>query len=301
MKNVVQTTEIPGAKLLNRGKVRDIYDAGEFMLIVTTDRISAFDVVMGEPIPYKGIVLNQISKYWFEQTRDIIPNHFITDQVSDFPAPFNQYEAELKGRSMLVKKANPFPVECIVRGYLAGSAWKEYREHSTVHGQKMPAGLKNSSQLPEPIFTPSTKAESGHDENISFEQMVAIIGKPYSEKLREISLKLYQYGAKVAREKGIIIADTKFEFGLINGEMILIDEVLTPDSSRFWPARSYKPGKSQPSLDKQYLRDYLETLNWDKTPPPPRLPEDIVENTSRKYQEILRILTGKTIEDILKS
>ncbi len=300
MKNVVKTTDIPGAKLLNRGKVRDIYDAGEFMLIVTTDRISAFDVVMNEPIPYKGIVLNQISKFWFEQTRNIIANHFITDEVKEFPSPFSEHEETLAGRSMLVKKANPFPVECIVRGYLAGSAWKEYREHGTVHGQQMPAGLKNSSRLPEPIFTPSTKAESGHDENISFDQMVAIIGSTYSEKLREVSLKLYQYGAEVARQKGIIIADTKFEFGLLNGEMILIDEVMTPDSSRFWPAKSYKPGKSQPSLDKQYLRDYLETLNWDKTPPPPRLPEDIVENTSRKYLEILQILTGKTIEDILK-
>lgn len=299
METVVTTTQIPGANLLNRGKVRDIYDAGEYLLIVTTDRISAFDVVMNEAIPYKGIVLTQISKYWFQKTRHLIANHFVSDRIADFPAPFNQYANLLKGRSMLVKKANPFPVECIVRGYLAGSGWKEYQKSGTVHGIRLPAGLVNSSQLPKPIFTPSTKAESGHDENISFRQMEKLIGRSYSRKLRESSLALYAYGAEVARNHGIIIADTKFEFGLLNGEMILIDEAMTPDSSRFWPANLYQPGKNQPSLDKQYLRDYLETLDWDKTPPPPELPKEVIENTSRKYQEILKILTGKTVDELL--
>ncbi len=297
----VQQTEIPEARLLSRGKVRDIYDAGEYLLIVTTDRISAFDVVMNEPIPYKGIVLTQISRFWFEKTRHIVPNHFVTDRVADFPEPFNRYEELLKGRAMLVKKANPFPVECIVRGYLAGSGWKEYRKSGTVHGISLPEGLVNSSQLPEPLFTPSTKAETGHDENISYQRMVEIVGEKYGEVLKEKSLALYQYGAEVARLKGIIIADTKFEFGMIDGEILLIDEAMTPDSSRFWPAELYQPGQSQPSLDKQYLRDYLETLDWDKTPPPPPLPEEVVANTSRKYQEILKILTGRTVEDILNN
>ncbi len=297
----VQQTEIPEARLLSRGKVRDIYDAGEYLLIVTTDRISAFDVVMNEPIPYKGIVLTQISRFWFEKTRHIVPNHFVTDRVADFPEPFNRYEELLKGRAMLVKKANPFPVECIVRGYLAGSGWKEYRKSGTVHGISLPEGLVNSSQLPEPLFTPSTKAETGHDENISYQRMVEIVGEKYGEVLKEKSLALYHYGAEVARLKGIIIADTKFEFGMIDGEILLIDEAMTPDSSRFWPAELYQPGQSQPSLDKQYLRDYLETLDWDKTPPPPPLPEEVIANTSRKYQEILKILTGRTVEDILNN
>jgi phosphoribosylaminoimidazole-succinocarboxamide synthase len=297
----VQQTDIPEARLLSRGKVRDIYDAGEYLLIVTTDRISAFDVVMNEPIPYKGIVLTQISRFWFEKTRHIVENHFVTDRVADFPEPFNRYGELLKGRAMLVKKANPFPVECIVRGYLAGSGWKEYRQSGTVHGMALPEGLVNSSQLPEPLFTPSTKAETGHDENISYQRMVEIVGEEHAQVLKEKSLALYQYGAEVARLKGIIIADTKFEFGMIDGQILLIDEAMTPDSSRFWPAELYQPGQSQPSLDKQYLRDYLETLDWDKTPPPPPLPEEVVANTSRKYQEILKILTGRTVEEILNS
>ena len=297
----VQTTEIPGARLINRGKVRDIYQTDEHLLIVTTDRISAFDVVMNEAIPYKGIVLTQISKFWFQKTRHIIDNHFITDRVAEYPEPFNRYPELLKGRSMLVKKANPFPVECIVRGYLAGSGWKEYRQQGTVHGISLPEGLLNSSQLPEPLFTPSTKAESGHDENITFRKMSQLVGEDIALELKEKSLALYQYGAEIARLKGIIIADTKFEFGMLNGDIILIDEVMTPDSSRFWPAELYEPGKSQPSLDKQYLRDYLETLDWDKTPPPPPLPEEVVQNTSRKYQEILKILTGQSVEDILQA
>ncbi len=299
MSKVILKTEIPDGRLLNRGKVRDIYDAGEFLLIVTTDRISAFDVVMNEGIPYKGIVLTQISKYWFDETKNIIPNHFITDQVDEFPAPYKHYQEELEGRAMLVRKANPFPVECIVRGYLAGSAWKEYKDTGSFSGIELPGDLMNSSPLPEPFFTPSTKAETGHDENITFDQMKELIGGDISERLRDASLKLYKTGAEIAHKKGIIIADTKFEFGLFNKELFLIDEILTPDSSRFWPASSYHPGKSQPSLDKQYLRDYLESLPWKKTPPPPHLPDDIINNTSKKYQEILEILTGKTINDFV--
>lgn len=297
---LVKETSISGAKLINRGKVRDIYDAGEALLFVTTDRISAFDVIMEQPIPGKGIVLTQISKFWFGKTRDIVPNHFITDDVSRYPEPFSEYAEMLRGRSMLVKKANPLPVECIVRGYVAGSAWKEYRQFGTIHGARVPKGLKESDRLPEPIFTPSTKAESGHDENISFRKMADIVGRKLATEVRKLSLKIYHRGTEIAEPKGIIIADTKFEFGLIEGQLILIDEVLTPDSSRFWPKESYRPGKSQPSLDKQYLRDYLETLDWDKNPPPPPLPDEIVRNTSLKYQEILRILTGKGLEKILQ-
>lgn len=297
MVKVVMKTEIPDAKLLNRGKVRDIFDAGEYLLFVTTDRISAFDVVMTSGIPYKGIVLNQISKYWFGKTASIIKNHFITDHVADYPDPFNRYPELLHGRSMLVKKTRPFEVECIVRGYLSGSAWKEYQKTTNLFGYQLPEGLQNSSRLPEPLFTPSTKATSGHDINISFDEMKDIVGETTGEKLKEFSLTVYQKGVEEALSKGIIIADTKFEFGTLDDEIILIDEVLTPDSSRFWPADEYQPGKSQPSLDKQYLRDYLETLDWDKTPPPPELPDEIVQNTSKKYQEILHILTGKTVEE----
>ncbi len=295
----VLNTNIPGAKLVNRGKVRDIYELEEHLLIVTTDRISAFDVVMNEGIPAKGIVLTQISKFWFSQTEDIIPNHFISDSVEVYPAPFCNYPELLQGRSMLVRKALPLPVECIVRGYLAGSGWKEYRRDGTLHKSPLPEGLTESARLPEPIFTPSTKAEEGHDENISFEEMLELVDRQTAEKVREASLAIYRRGVEVAEQKGIIIADTKFEFGYSGDQLILIDEAMTPDSSRFWPGNAYQPGKSQPSLDKQYLRDYLETLDWDKTPPPPALPTEIVENTSRKYQEILHILTGKTIEEIL--
>ncbi len=292
-------TDITGARLINRGKVRDIYDAGEYLVIVATDRISAFDVVMNQGIPYKGVVLTQISKFWFEKTRDIIENHFVTDDVSQFPPPFNDYRELLVGRSMLVKKANPFPVECIVRGYIAGSAWKEYQKSQSISGIKLPPDLKNSSKLPSPIFTPSTKAETGHDENISYAHMKKLIGDNISKQLKIASLALYKTGVRIAKDKGIIIADTKFEFGMLHHDIILIDEILTPDSSRFWPASRYRPGKSQPSLDKQYVRDYLESLDWDKNPPPPPLPEEIIENTSRKYQEILKILTGKTVEEII--
>ncbi len=289
MNNVVLKTEIPGATLRNRGKVRDIYDAGEHLLIVTTDRISAFDVVMAQGIPMKGIVLTQLSRFWFAQTQHIVNNHFITDDVTQFPAPFHRYAEVLRGRAMLVKKAAPLPVECIVRGYLAGSGWKEYQKSGTLHKMVLPAGLQNSSRLPQAVFTPSTKAEEGHDENITFGEMCRLVEPSLAEKVRDLSLQIYNHAAKIAEEKGIIIADTKFEFGLQDGALILIDEVLTPDSSRFWPRDQYQPGKSQPSFDKQYLRDYLETLDWDKTPPPPPLPDDIVQNTSQKYQEIARI------------
>ncbi|MEZ4746925.1 MAG: phosphoribosylaminoimidazolesuccinocarboxamide synthase [Calditrichia bacterium] len=289
MANVVLKTDIPGAKLLNRGKVRDIYDAGDALLFVTTDRISAFDVIMAQGIPMKGIVLTQLSKFWFSQTGDIVANHFITDNIAEYPAPFNQHGELLRGRSMLVKKTQPLPVECVVRGYLAGSGWKEYREFQTLHETPLPAGLLNGSQLPQPLFTPATKAESGHDENISFERMLTIVDQQTAEAVRDYSLQLYAHGAKTAAKKGIILADTKFEFGILDGEIILIDEVMTPDSSRFWPKEFYAPGKSQQSFDKQYLRDYLETLDWDKTPPPPPLPDEIIENTSKKYLEIARI------------
>lgn len=296
----VLRTEIPGATLLNRGKVRDIYDAGEHLLFVTSDRISAFDVIMDQGIPGKGIVLTQISKFWFSQTGDIVKNHFVSDRVGDFPAPFDRHPELLQGRSMLVEKASPLTVECIVRGYLAGSGLKEYRQHQTLHKTPLPAGLLNSSQLPEPVFTPSTKAEEGHDENISFEDMRGIMDPDLAEEVRRLSLRLYRFGAEKAREKNIIIADTKFEFGLQDERLILIDEAMTPDSSRFWPAETYTVGQNQASLDKQYLRDWLETLDWDKTPPPPTLPPEVIANTAAKYQEILKILTGQTLDDILK-
>jgi phosphoribosylaminoimidazole-succinocarboxamide synthase len=286
---IVLKTDIPEAQLLNRGKVRDIYDAGDALLFIATDRISAFDVVMAQGIPMKGVVLTQLSKFWFSKTADIVPNHFISDDVAAYPAPFPNYAAVLKGRSMLVKKARPLPVECVVRGYLAGSGWKEYRQSQTLHGMPLPPGLQNGSQLPEPLFTPATKAEEGHDENITFEQMLQLVEPSIAEKVRDISLKLYRRGAEIAAEKGIILADTKFEFGLLDNQIILIDEVMTPDSSRFWPMATYQPGKSQISYDKQYLRDYLETLDWDKTPPPPNLSEEIINNTSRKYLEIAEI------------
>jgi phosphoribosylaminoimidazole-succinocarboxamide synthase len=298
MTDIVTKTDISDKLLLNRGKVRDIYDAGEYLLIVTTDRISAFDVVMNEGIPYKGIVLNQLSLFWFRKTEKIIKNHLVTDLPQDYPDPFNQYPEILKGRSMLVKKANPFPIECIVRGYLAGSGWKEYQKLGSMHGVKLPQGLENSSKLKKSLFTPSTKAESGHDININLKQMEDLVGKESSKRLKEASLKLYSVGADYAQKKGIIIADTKFEFGILNGEIILIDEVMTPDSSRFWPADLYTPGKNQMSLDKQYVRDYLEGLDWNKMPPPPSLPKKIIENTSKKYQEIMHILIGKSVHNI---
>lgn len=291
-------SDIPQAKLIKRGKVRDIYEADGYLLILATDRISAFDVVLPNPIPYKGYVLNQISVFWFRFLKDIVESHFITDDVNLFPDIFKESYEQVVYRSMLVKKAKPLPVECIVRGYISGSAWKDYKKSGFVCGVKLPEGLRESDKLNEPIFTPSTKAESGHDENITFEKVVDLIGKELAEKVRDLSLEIYTKAEKYARERGIIIADTKFEFGLDeNDNLILIDEVLTPDSSRFWPLSEYEPGKSQPSFDKQYVRDYLESLNWDKQPPAPELPEEVVKKTSEKYLEAYRLLTG---EDLLK-
>jgi phosphoribosylaminoimidazole-succinocarboxamide synthase len=294
MSQLVLQTDFPDLKLAARGKVRDIYDLGETLLIVTTDRISAFDVIMNEGIPDKGYVLNQISIFWFRLMEDIIPNHIIATDVREFPAECQKYADVLAGRSMLVKKAQPLPVECIVRGYLSGSGWKDYKATGATSGITLPAGLVESSKLPEPIFTPSTKAELGtHDENISFERMVELCGKELSEKVRNVTLSIYSKARDIADVKGIIIADTKFEYGMYGGELIIIDECMTPDSSRFWPRDGYKPGGPQPSFDKQFLRDYLETLDWNKTAPAPPLPAEIVRKTGEKYMEALVKLTGK--------
>jgi phosphoribosylaminoimidazole-succinocarboxamide synthase len=296
MTKPVLTTDFPGLKLAARGKVRDIYDLGETLLIVTTDRISAFDVIMNEGIPNKGYVLTQISAFWFREMEGIIKNHIISIDVADFPAECQPYAEILAGRSMLVKKAAPLPAECIVRGYLAGSGWKDYQETGAICGIKLPAGLKESDRLPEPIFTPSTKAELGtHDENISFETMVEMCGEEVATKVRDVTLAIYQRAREIADTKGIIIADTKFEYGMYQGELIIIDECMTPDSSRFWPKEGYHPGGPQPSFDKQFLRDYLETLDWGKTAPAPPLPDEIVAKTAEKYMEALVKLTGKGI------
>jgi phosphoribosylaminoimidazole-succinocarboxamide synthase len=289
-------TDLPGVRLLARGKVRDNYDLGDRLLIVSTDRLSAFDVVLPDGIPDKGKVLNQISLFWFEATRSIVPNHLIEHRVERFPEPLPRHAAALGGRSVLVERLEMLPVECVVRGYLAGSGFKEYRKSGTVCGQKLPAGLVESARLPEPIFTPSTKAVTGHDENIPFGQVVELVGKKTAEAVRDLSLAVYRHACRHAESRGIIIADTKFEFGLKGGTIVLGDEVLTPDSSRFWPADTYAPGRSQPSLDKQFVRDWLESTGWDKTPPGPRLPESIVEGTRRRYVEIFRRLTGRELE-----
>jgi phosphoribosylaminoimidazole-succinocarboxamide synthase len=295
MSKLVLKTDFPDLKLAGRGKVRDIYDMGETLLIVTSDRISAFDVIMNEGIPDKGYVLNQISIFWFRQMEDIIPNHIIATDVEEFPAVCRKYADSLEGRSMLVKKASPLPAECVVRGYLAGSGWKDYRATGgAVCGIKLPSGLVESDRLPEPIFTPSTKAEIGtHDENISYAEMVELCGREAAERMRDVTLKIYAKARDIADSKGIIIADTKFEFGMYDGEMIIIDECMTPDSSRFWPKDHYRPGGPQPSFDKQFLRDYLETLDWNKTAPAPALPEEIIRKTGEKYLEALKRLTGK--------
>ncbi len=293
MTPIVTETNCPELNLINRGKVRDIYDLGEHLLIVTTDRISAFDVIMNEGIPQKGYVLTQISKFWFEQMADLIPNHLISTEVDDFPAITHQYRDQLEGRSMLTKKASPLPVECIVRGYISGSGWKEYQQQGSVCSIPLPAGLVQSDKLPQTLFTPSTKADLGeHDENISFEKAVELCGKEIAEQVRDISITIYERARDLADTKGIIIADTKFEFGIYNDELIWIDEALTPDSSRFWPKDQYQPGGAQPSFDKQFLRDYLETLDWGKVAPAPDLPEEIVRKTGEKYLEALKRLTA---------
>jgi len=286
--------EIPGLKKLRSGKVREVFDLGETLLFVVTDRLSAFDVVLPDPIPHKGAVLNQISAFWFRRFDDI-KNHLITSNFEKFPKELQSFREQLAGSSMIVKKTKPLAVECVVRGYLAGSGWKEYQESQSVCGIKLPAGLKLASQLPEPIFTPSTKAEQGHDENIDMERCAQILGNEIANRVKTLSLEIYAHGRDHAAQKGIIVADTKFEFGTIDGELFLIDECLTPDSSRFWPKDQYAVGQSPPSFDKQFVRDYLETLDWDKTPPAPRLPKDVIEKTSAKYLEAFRCLTGNEI------
>ena len=288
--SVVQETNFPGLTPAARGKVRDIYDLGDTLLIVATDRLSAFDVVMPTPIPDKGTVLTQLSLFWFDLLRDAIPNHVI--RASDFPAPFDVFREQLAGRSMLVTKTQPLPIECVVRGYLSGSGWKEYKSSGKVCGIALPAGLVESDKLPQPIFTPATKAATGHDENIPFEQAAEMIGQSFAEKVRAVSIEIYNRAAAYAAPRGILLADTKFEFGLLNDELIWIDEALTPDSSRFWPAAQYRPGGAQPSFDKQFVRDYLERIQWPKTPPGPVLPPDVVAATRAKYREAYRILAG---------
>ena len=296
MRPVVQETDFTDLRLKGRGKVRDIYDLGDQLLIVATDRISAFDVVMPNPIPDKGKVLNQISRFWFETMEQIVSNHMITTVVEDFPMECQKYRDILEGRAMLVRKAQPLPVECVVRGYLSGSGWGDYKRTGEVCGVRLPAGLLESSRLKEPIFTPATKEELGaHDENIPFEKVVDRIGPAVAERTRETSLAIYKKAVDIARERGIIIADTKFEFGLLRDTLILIDEILTPDSSRFWPADQYKPGGPQKSFDKQFLRDYLLTLDWDKSPPAPELPQEIVEKTRERYLEAYRRLVGSPL------
>jgi phosphoribosylaminoimidazole-succinocarboxamide synthase len=289
----IRTTRFTDIEFFKRGKVRDIYDLGDKLLIVSTDRISCFDVVLPTVIPEKGRVLTALSDFWFNFTKDIVANHLVTVKIDELPEELLKYKGILNGRSMLVKKAKPIPVECVVRGYLSGSGWKEYQRSQSICGIKLPKGLRESDRLPRPIFTPATKEEAGHDVNVTQEYIEDAIGKDITGKLKDISLQIYKKASQYAQDRGIIIADTKFEFGLDNDKVILIDEVLTPDSSRFWPKEEYEPGKSQPSFDKQFVRDYLESLDWDKTPPAPELPQDIVEKTSRKYQQVLRMLTGR--------
>ena len=294
--SIIPGTEYEGLPLIRQGKVRDIFDTGDALLMVTTDRLSAFDVVLPDAIPDKGKVLNQISVFWFKQMESIVKNHIISTDVNDYPQEFHKYKDQLDGRSMLVKKAEPMAVECIVRGYISGSGWKSYQSEGHVCNIKLPQGLKESDKLETPLFTPSTKAEIGdHDINIGFDEAVNIIGKETAEKLRDLSLEIYNRGAAFALEKGIIIADTKFEFGLLDGEIILIDEILTPDSSRFWPLDDYAPGRGQKSFDKQTVRDWLTNSGWGKTPPGPKLPQEIIDNTSKTYKEIFTRLTGNTI------
>lgn len=294
---VLLQTRLPSLDLFARGKVRDIYDLGEHLLLVATDRLSAFDVILPQGIPHKGRVLTQISAFWFQQMSDIIPHHVVSANVDDYPAACRPYREQLEGRSMLVHKAQPLPIECVVRGYLAGSAWNEYQNTGAICGIKLPGGLIESSKLDQPIFTPATKAEMGqHDENIAFDRVAALVGRERAERLRDISIAVYRRAQTLAESKGIIIADTKMEFGLKEGKLMLIDELLTPDSSRFWPMASYKPGSSQPSFDKQFVRDYLISIKWNKQPPAPDLPDDIVQTTSQKYLEAYERLTGSKLD-----
>ncbi len=287
--------DLPGIPKVKSGKVREMFDLGEALLLVATDRISAFDCIMPNGIPRKGEVLTQISHFWFDQTEHIVANHRLAKPTDPLPAKLQPFADKVARRSMIVKKSAPLAIECVVRGYLAGSGWKEYKAQQTVCGIKLPAGLTESAELPEPIFTPATKAETGHDENISFAAAAKLVGADIAEQARDYSLRIYNFARDYARQRGIIIADTKFEFGLFEGKLILIDEVLTPDSSRFWPADQYAPGRGQPSFDKQFVRDYLETLDWDKTPPAPALPPGIVAKTQAKYLDAYQRLTGKQL------
>src|SRR6266498_606534 len=289
--------ELPGVKKIKSGNVREIFDLGDAFLLVASDRISAFDCIMPNGIPRKGEVLTQLSHFWFERFAALVPNHLLARAADPLPAVLQPFAAQLARRSMIVRKARPLAIECVVRGYLAGSGWKEYRQRQTVCGLKLPPGLQESSELPEPIFTPATKAEHGHDENISFDQAAQIVGADLARQARAFSLKIYAEARAYARQRGILIADTKFEFGLFDGRLILIDEVLTPDSSRFWPADQYQPGRSQPSFDKQFVRDFLETQPWDKTPPAPALPPDVVAKTQAKYVEAYERLTGRSLDN----
>ena len=294
--------DLPGIKKLRSGKVREVFDLGETLLFVVTDRLSAFDVILPDPIPHKGAVLNQLSAFWFkrfdnsEMPREPrIENHFITAEFDEFPKQLRSFRAQLAGRSMIVRKTKPLPVECVVRGYLAGSGWKEYQESQSVCGIKLPGGLQLASQLPEPIFTPATKSDTGHDLNIDMNECRRILSDEVTTKVRELSLKIYSEGRDHAGQRGIIVADTKFEFGTVDGKLLLIDECLTPDSSRFWPRDQYVVGQSPPSFDKQFVRDYLETLDWDKTPPAPKLPADVIARTAAKYVEAFEKLTGEKL------
>jgi phosphoribosylaminoimidazole-succinocarboxamide synthase len=293
--SVVLETNFDGLTLARRGKVRDVYDLGDQLLIVATDRISAFDYVLGSGIPDKGKVLTQLSAFWFDHVGDLVPHHCLAVDVDRFPAVTRPYRDVLRGRSMLVRKTDPLPVECVARGYLSGSGWKDYQRTGAVCGIPLPAGLQESDRLPAAIFTPATKAETGHDENISEDQAAAIVGRAQATRLRELTLEIYARGVEHASSNGIIIADTKFEFGVANGELILIDEVLTPDSSRFWPADRYAAGQAQPSFDKQFVRDHLETIGWNKQPPVPSLPDEVVSRTREKYLEAYRRLTGREL------
>jgi phosphoribosylaminoimidazole-succinocarboxamide synthase len=291
---VIKETRFAGISPAARGKVRDIYDLGDQLLIVATDRLSAFDIVLPTPIPDKGRVLTQLSLFWFNLLRDVIPNHVLS--ATDFPPPFDSYKDDLAGRSMVVRKTQPLAIECVVRGYVSGSGWKDYRATGKICGIELTAGLRESDRLPEPLFTPSTKATAGHDENMSFEQAASLVGKELAERVRTISLEIYRRAAAYAEPRGVILADTKFEFGLLGNQLIWIDEALTPDSSRFWPAAQYKPGGPQPSFDKQFVRDYLERIQWPKTPPGPELPPEVVAATRAKYREAYRILSGHELD-----
>ena len=289
-------TELSGLTLHRRGKVRDVYEIGDQLLIVATDRISAFDYVLGSGIPDKGRVLTQLSGFWFDRMGDLVPHHLISMAIDRFPEPAQAHADQLRGRTMLARRTDPIPIECVARGYLSGSGWKEYQQSGRVCGIELPAGLRESDRLPEPIFTPATKAESGHDVNISEEEAGRLIGEELVARLKALTLEIYRRGVAHAESKGIIIADTKFEFGLADGEIILIDEVLTPDSSRFWPRDQYQPGHGQPSFDKQFVRDYLEEIKWNKQPPVPALPEDVIARTRNKYLEAFRVLTGTDLQ-----